>query len=304
MKLGKFSLKWVMRYLSFQTWKNGRKAIYPDMSRAKVDIKPNEDSSFEQSYDIFYAEKPCGMTIIDIHGGAYIYSDRKNNQTFARYFLDRGFNFVTVDYRPNLGKLDVHDQVKDIASCIKHFFDHAEEYGIDPNRVALTGDSAGGHFALLLAEMACNPKVAEPFGIDLSGVRFLSVAVNCPVFDFVSLSHVSVLNKSGEIFILGKRFEDVEFQRLACPKAHFDSMLLPLFVSTCTNDFIRPHSLELHEHAKAINKEHIYLDINDDRKEIDHIHNVTKLHLPESIRVNDSMIEFFLANDAKNHSFE
>ena len=295
MKLGKFSLKWVMRYLSFETWRNRKKNTYPDLSRAKVDIKPEDSSTYEQCYDIFYAEKPCGVTIVDIHGGSYIYSDRKNNQPFARYFLDRGFNFVVMDYRPNRGKLDVHDQVKDIATSMKHLFDHAKEYGLDPSRMVLTGDSAGGHFALLMAEMCCDPKVAEPFGVDLSGVHFLSVAVNCPVFDFVSLAHVKVLTKSGEIFIMGKRYEDAEFQSLACPKAHFESLRLPLFLSTCANDFIRSHSIELRDAAEKAGKDLVFLDVEENRKEIDHIHNVTKLRLPESKRVNEAMIAFFLA---------
>ena len=299
MVIRKWMLKATIMHLNFQAKRARKRALLPDMSKAKLDIKPEPESSFEQCYDVFYADNPNGMTIVDIHGGAYVYSNRQNNHAFARNFLDRGFNFVVLDYRRNLGKIDPQDQVKDIAKATKHLFEHAKELGLDPDRIVVTGDSAGGHFALLLAEMTICEDVALPFGVDLSSCHFRAVALNCPVYDFLSLSKLTNISKSAKKYMVGPHFEDVEYHRPVDPRTHFPNFTLPLLVSTCKHDFIRKHAEWLHEDAVRYGVDHTFLDIDDDTKGVEHIHNVINFDLEASKQVNDAMAEFFLSHDVK-----
>lgn len=267
-------------------------ALLPNLETAKLDISPFEGASFNQCFDIYYADKPNGITILDIHGGAYIYSSRRNNRYFAKVFNDRGFHVVTLDYRLNHGHISCYDQIRDIAKEIAYLFRHAEELGIDPNKVVLTGDSAGGHFALLLAEASCDKNVAENLGIDFKGVDIKCVAVNCPVYDLLGIGRSNMLTKAAKKYMFGPTALDYDAQIYADPKTNVESLNIPVFASTCIKDFIRNESLMLYEELQKRGKNPIFLDIKDET--VGHVHNVTNPYHKASMEVNDAMVNFFL----------
>ena len=121
---------------------------------AKPGVKPLK-------YDVFSpkgAKKlPC---IIIIHGGGWTTNTEDIMRGLARE-LTKGGKFVvfSIDYRW-AGKLDgdaknnsMADIVDDVFGAIAHIMEHAAEYGGDPSRIGLTGDSAGGHLSALTATM-------------------------------------------------------------------------------------------------------------------------------------------------------
>jgi acetyl esterase/lipase len=63
--------------------------------------------------------------------------------------------------------------------------DHAAQYRIDPTRIVLAGDSAGGQFVSQLATMITNPAYAAQVGIEptLSPDQVRGVILNCGVYD-------------------------------------------------------------------------------------------------------------------------
>lgn len=106
-------------------------------------------------YDVFSpkgAENlPC---IIIIHGGGWATNTEDIMRGMARE-LTRGGKFVvfSIDYRW-AQKLDgdiqnntMADILQDVFGAIVHIVQHAAEYGGDPTRIGLTGDSAGGHLS-------------------------------------------------------------------------------------------------------------------------------------------------------------
>jgi acetyl esterase/lipase len=106
-------------------------------------------------YDV-YAPKgaknlPC---IVIVHGGGWSSNNEDIMRGLARE-LARGNQYVVVsiDYRW-VNKLDgdaqptyMHNLIEDVFGAIAHIREHAAQYGIDPNRLAITGDSAGGHLS-------------------------------------------------------------------------------------------------------------------------------------------------------------
>jgi acetyl esterase/lipase len=75
--------------------------------------------------------------------------------------LTKGGKFVvfSIDYRW-AGKADgdatsntMADIVDDVYGAIAHIMEHAAQYGGDPTRIGVTGDSAGGHLSALAATM-------------------------------------------------------------------------------------------------------------------------------------------------------
>jgi acetyl esterase len=102
---------------------------------------------------------PC---IVIIHGGGWTSNTEDIMRGLARE-LTKGGKFVvfSIDYRW-AGKLDgdaagntMADLVGDVFGAIAHIIEHAKEYGGDPSKIGVTGDSAGGHLSALAATM-CN----------------------------------------------------------------------------------------------------------------------------------------------------
>lgn len=122
-------------------------------------------------YDVFSPkgakDLPC---IVIIHGGGWTTNTEDIMRGLARE-LTRGGKFVvfSIDYRWAM-KLDgdavnntMADIVGDVFGAIAHIIEHAKEYGGDPGRIGITGDSAGGHLSALAATM-CNKIGTGGFG--------------------------------------------------------------------------------------------------------------------------------------------
>jgi acetyl esterase len=101
---------------------------------------------------------PC---IIIIHGGGWSVNDQYVMRGLARELVRGGtYVAVSVDYRwIRTGDGDntpstMANIIEDVFGAIAHVQEHAAEYGADPARLAVTGDSAGGHLAAVAINMA------------------------------------------------------------------------------------------------------------------------------------------------------
>lgn len=87
--------------------------------------------------------------VLWIHGGGWKAGDKKGVQKKPQAFVDKGFVFVSTNYRfvPNV---TVKEMTGDIAKAIRWVHDHARECGGDPNSIFVMGHSAGAHLAALV----------------------------------------------------------------------------------------------------------------------------------------------------------
>jgi len=88
--------------------------------------------------------------VVWIHGGGWRRGDKANVQLKPKAFVDRGFAFVSVNYRLHPA-VDYKEQAGDIAKAIKHVHANATRIGGSPDRIYLMGHSAGAHLAALVA---------------------------------------------------------------------------------------------------------------------------------------------------------
>ncbi len=267
----------------------------PDFAEYQKFLNVDIDGSGLDShrYDVILAKESNrkNVTLIDIHGGAYVYSTRRHNELFLNYFLERGFDIVALDYPLNNGKQDCQDQLNILWEQFTHLAAHWQEYGLG-SRVFITGDSAGGHFALLLTIALTDPAAREAFGwpkIDLSP---LGVLLNCPIYDFASMGQENPMTHYVATQLIGKRHVDDAYLNLVSPKTYFPKLQTPLFFSSCKRDFIGVHSKRLEDDAENLGKDYEFCFIDSDDKKVAHVHNVLNLKLADSIRVNDAMIAF------------
>jgi acetyl esterase/lipase len=87
--------------------------------------------------------------IVQIHGGAWIIGDkREQGLPLLMHMAERGWVGFNVNYRLSPAAT-FPDHLIDIKRAIAWIREHAEEYGVDPSFIAVTGGSAGGHLAAL-----------------------------------------------------------------------------------------------------------------------------------------------------------
>jgi len=143
--------------------------VTQDVVYAKPGVKPLK-------YDV-YAPKgarnlPC---IVIIHGGGWSSNNEDIMRGLARE-LTKGGRYVvfSIDYRW-VNKLDgdaqptyMHNLIEDVFGAIAHIQEHAARYGGDSKRIAVTGDSAGGHLseaAAVLSSMIGDGGFGERAGV-------------------------------------------------------------------------------------------------------------------------------------------
>jgi arylformamidase len=84
-----------------------------------------------------------------IHGGGWETGDKSDVAQKPQFFVDRGFVFVSINYRL-LPKVEMIDIFHDVAKSFRWVHDRIAEYGGDPKRVLVGGHSAGAQLAALL----------------------------------------------------------------------------------------------------------------------------------------------------------
>lgn len=84
-----------------------------------------------------------------IHGGGWVTGDKTQVQIKPRIFTERGFVFVSTNYRlfPHV-EMDV--LIRDVAKALGWVHGNIGEHGGDPNRIFVMGHSAGAQLAALL----------------------------------------------------------------------------------------------------------------------------------------------------------
>ena len=83
-----------------------------------------------------------------IHGGGWQAGDKSSVQIKPKVFVDKGFVFVSTNYRL-LPSVDIETIFRDIAKSIHRVHDHIAEQGGDPKRLFVMGHSAGAQLAAL-----------------------------------------------------------------------------------------------------------------------------------------------------------
>lgn len=87
-----------------------------------------------------------------VHGGGWMRGDRTLNvQPLFAPLADANIAWFSISYRLASDFLQIGAAVEDVHAAVAHVRQNAARYGIDPNRIALIGESAGGHLVSLAA---------------------------------------------------------------------------------------------------------------------------------------------------------
>jgi acetyl esterase/lipase len=92
--------------------------------------------------------KDCPV-VFWIHGGGWVTGDKAEVQEKPRAFTERGFVFVSTNYRL-LPKVEMGTLIRDVAKGLGWVHKNIARYGGDPNRIFVMGHSAGAQLAAIL----------------------------------------------------------------------------------------------------------------------------------------------------------
>jgi arylformamidase len=116
----------------------------------KRDIPYAAPSHERQVLDVYSPPHAKNLPVVFwIHGGGWQTGDKSSVQIKPQAFNDKGFVFVSTNYRL-LPEVDMGTIVRDIAQSIRWVHDHIAEYGGDPERLLIMGHSAGAQLAALI----------------------------------------------------------------------------------------------------------------------------------------------------------
>lgn len=111
--------------------------------------------------DIYFLTQRPGQRkkpiVVFIHGGNWTNGDKSfgDNLTLPKWFVDRGYVFVSVNFRlaqhPHLPHATIYEMAMDIARAIKWLTVNGRRYGGKSNGFVLLGYSSGAHLATLLS---------------------------------------------------------------------------------------------------------------------------------------------------------
>ena len=112
---------------------------------------PYADSAHErQVLDVYAPDEAKDLPVVFwIHGGGWQTGDKSDVQVKPRVFTERGFVFVSTNYRL-LPHVEMEVLFRDVAKSLGWVHKNIARYGGDPNRIFVMGHSAGAQLAALL----------------------------------------------------------------------------------------------------------------------------------------------------------
>jgi arylformamidase len=130
-------------------------AAEPKVHRDLPYAEPKND---RQTLDVYApAEGKNHPVVVWIHGGGWHSGDKKDVKTKPQAFTDKGFVFVSINYRLQVWTdpqrspgVTIRQIAEDVAKAIHWAHDHAADYGGDPNTLFVMGHSAGAQLAALV----------------------------------------------------------------------------------------------------------------------------------------------------------
>jgi acetyl esterase/lipase len=137
--------------------------------------------------DVFQPAKTNGAGIIFMVSGGFFSSHEAINPAFYRPLLERGYTVFAVVHGSQ-PKFIITEIEQDIHRAVRFIRHNAAQYGVDPNRLGITGGSAGGHLSLTMATKGAPGKADAKDPVDRESSAVQAVACFFPPTDFLNYS--------------------------------------------------------------------------------------------------------------------
>jgi len=159
-----------------------------------------ETESYTRQEDVIYGRKdgmaltmdvlapkkdPNGAAVVWVVSGGFFSSHEWINAGFVSEFLDRGYTVFAVVHGSQ-PRYTIPDAVADLNRSVRYIRSHAKDFKIDPNRIGITGASAGGHLSLMIGTAGDPGKLIAKDAVERTSSRVQAVACFFPPADFLN----------------------------------------------------------------------------------------------------------------------
>lgn len=225
-------------------------------TEARVELQ--EDVTFgtgggrDLKCDIFVPpnKKERAPAILLIHGGAWKFGDRKQLKGYGFLLGREGYVCVATEYRLS-EEAKWPAPLHDIKSALRWMRANHKDLAIDPDKIAVSGNSSGGHLGLLAAATANDPEFEGNGGNASAGTDVAAA---------ISFYGITELQPNGAMLadlvkeFMGEKAQPKDY-RAASPTTYAARGFPPTLILQSTQDEMVPRSqsLKLYEALVAAN---------------------------------------------------
>jgi acetyl esterase/lipase len=150
-----------------------------------VDVVYGHKMGVALTMDVFQPAKPNGIGIIWVVSGGWVSNHANINPALAKAFNDRGMTVFEVVHGSQ-PKFQIPDILLDMHRSIRFIRTNAAKFHVDPNRIGISGASAGGHLSLMMGAYGGpgNPEAKDP--VDRASSEVEAVACFFPPTDMLN----------------------------------------------------------------------------------------------------------------------
>ncbi|MGE5294112.1 MAG: alpha/beta hydrolase fold domain-containing protein [Solirubrobacterales bacterium] len=213
--------------------------VLPASVEERLDIEYDVGGQQALKLDLYLPKgrTKAGPAILFIHGGAWKGGKRADMKFYCVKFAEIGYVTATASYRLTQ-QAPFPAAVEDVKCAVRWLRANAGTYQVDPNRIAVSGNSAGGHLAMM-AGYSDDPSLEGSGGHSNVSSRV------CAVVNFYGPTDLTTeyARKQGLVtdFLGGKTFEEApEVYRLASPLSHLTKDDPPTLIFQGTIDTLVP----------------------------------------------------------------
>ena len=156
-----------------------------------ADFKRSEDVIYGRKFgtaltlDVIQPDKPNGAGILFMVSGGFFSSHEAINPGYYKPLLDHGYTIFAVVHGSQ-PRFIIPEIIEDVQRASRFVHLHAREYGVDSNKLGVTGASAGGHLSLTLGTRGGPGKADAKDPIDRESSVVAAVACFFPPTDFAN----------------------------------------------------------------------------------------------------------------------
>lgn len=136
--------------------------------------------------DVVQPARPNGIGVVLVVSGGWKSGPGSFRPWMTAPLLRRGYTIFAVYHvsQPQATVMEITDDMNRAVRYVRH---NAREYGVDPQRLGITGGSAGGHLSLMLATRGGPGPGGNSDPIDGESSAVQAVAIFYPITDLLNL---------------------------------------------------------------------------------------------------------------------
>lgn len=225
------------------TQMNPFRFAHPDVVKTR-DLRYAEGADRRRLLDVYAPARPVqkAPVLLQVHGGAWVIGDKREQALpLMHHMASRGWICVAANYRLS-PRATFPDHLIDLKLALKWIRENVGDFGGDPDFVAVTGGSAGGHLSALLA-LTANDTEFQP-GFEHVDTTLRACVPFYGIYDFANRFERDTyegFEKFVSRMLFKKRLaEDRVAYEKASPVARVHPDAPPFFVIHGTHDSLAP----------------------------------------------------------------